>query len=50
MRLAHRAGANPHIIGQMQVMAAQVYDHYTETTLIKRIDEGDEDADIISIG
>jgi len=50
MRLAHRAGANPHIIGQMQVMAAQVYDHYTETTLIKRIDEGDEDADTISIG
>ena len=50
IRLAYRAGANQHIIGHMQVMANQIYEHYLETALLKRIDEGDEDADIISIG
>mgnify|MGYP001250253014 FL=1 len=50
MRLAHRAGANPHIIGQMQMLAARLLEHYHETALIERINEGDEDADTISIG
>ena len=50
IRLAYRAGANRHIIGQMQMLANQVLEHYHETVLLKRIDEGDEDADIISIG
>ena len=27
MRLAHRAGANPHIIGQMQMLAARLLEH-----------------------
>ena len=50
IRLAYRAGANQHIIGQMQMLANQILEHYHETVLLKRIDEGDEDADIISIG
>ena len=50
MRLAHRAGANPHIIRQMQMLAARLLEHYHETALIERINEGDEDADTISIG
>ena len=50
IRLAYRAGANQHIIGQMQMLANQILEHYHETALLKRIDEGDDDADIISIG
>ena len=50
MRLAHRAGANPHIISQMQMLAARLLEHYHETALIERVKEGDEDADVISIG
>ena len=50
IRLAYRAGANQHIISQMQMLANQIYEHYHETALLKRLNEGDEDADIISIG
>ena len=50
IRLAYRAGANQHIIGQMQMLANQILEHYHETALLKRLDEGDDDADIISIG
>ncbi len=50
IRLAYRAGANQHIIAQMQVMANQIYEHYHETALLKRMDEGDDEADTISIG
>ena len=50
IRLAIRAGANQNIIGQMQLLAAQAYEHYHETALLKRLEKGDEDADIISIG
>lgn len=50
IRIAYRAGANPHIVGQMQLMAAMLLDHYHETAHMKILEEGDDDADTISIG
>ena len=50
IRVAHRAGANPHVIGQMQMMADRLLEHYHEVAIIERMNDGDDDADTISIG